>query len=463
MQYDIVINGGTIIEPKTESQTVGNIGIKDGKISVVTRERLKGREEIDARDRIVCPGFVDIHSHISFPLYPVWLSAKQGITTSLSGNCGLTPMMPIRDYLDKMEQSGYPINFATLAGHSWTFREMAGIKDPHAAASQDQIAEMLNIGEQALEEGAVGISFGLEYAPGAKWEEIEPLARLAAKYDKLVTIHTRRDSLDFAEGLYEAIQIAERTGARVQISHLAYQFGVHPEVAPMALCMIDRAVERKLPILCDSGIYEAFATFVKSAVFDDGWHERYGCQISDLMISTGKYVGRRATQDIIDDIKENEEGTVGTAFVGVLPDLGLALKRPYTMISTDAGLSDKPGSGHPQDVGTFPRVFQKLVREQGVLTMMEAVKKSSFMPAKQIGIAETKGWIGSGADADIVVFDPKTIKDNADYVGIGQPDAPPDGMEYVIVNGTVIVAKGQTIEDKMPGKIIRQPNKVWTL
>jgi len=463
MLYDIVINNGTIIEPKTERQTVGNIGIKNGKISVITRELLEGKEIIDAGNKIVCPGFVDIHSHLSFPLYPVWLSVKQGITTCLSGNCGMTPMMPVKNYLDQMEQKGYPINFATLAGHSWTFREMVGLQDPHSAATSEQIAEMVKIAEQALEEGAIGISFGLEYAPGATLEEILPLAALAAKYDKLVAIHTRKDSLDFAGGLYEAIELSEKTGARVQISHFAYQFGVHLEVAAMALCMIDHAIERKLPILCDSGVYEAFATFVKSAVFDDGWHERYGCRISDLMISTGKYVGQRATREIIDDIKTNEEGTVGTAFVGVLPDLALALKRPYTMISTDAGLSDKPGSGHPQDAGTFPRVFQKLVREQGALTMMEAVIKSSYLPAKQIGIADTKGWIGTGVDADLVVFDPTTIRDNADYVGIGQPDAEPTGIEYVIVNGVTVVAEGKAIEDRLPGKILRQRNKVWTL
>ncbi|MBR0599276.1 amidohydrolase family protein [Sinanaerobacter chloroacetimidivorans] len=463
MLYDIVVNNGTIIEPKREVQTVGNIGIKDGKIAVVCREKLQGKEMIDARNKIVCPGFIDIHSHLNFPLYPVWLSAKQGITTCLSGNCGMTPEMPIKAYLESMEEKGYPINFATLVGHSWTLREMAGIRDPHAAASPSQIEEMTKIAERALEEGAFGISLGLEYAPGAAPEEYMPLAELASKFDKLVAIHIRTDALDFARGLKEAISISEQTGARVQISHLAYQFGVHPEVTQMALCMIDNAAKKNLPVLCDSGIYEAFATFVKSAVFDDGWHERYGCQISDLMISTGKYAGQRATPEMIEDIKKYEEETVGTAFVGVIPDLALAIKQPYTMISTDAGLSEKPGNGHPQDAGTFPRVFQRLVREQGALSVMEAVKKSSYMPAKQMGISDTKGWIGTGADADLVVLDIKKVKDNADYVGIGRPDASPSGIEYVIVNGVTIVSEEKAIEDRLPGKILRQKNKVWTL
>lgn len=181
------------------------------------------------------------------------------------------------------------------------------------------------------------------------------------------------------------------------------------------------------------------------------------------MISSGKYVGQRATPEIYDYVRTQETETVGTAFVGVLPDLALAIKQPFTMISTDAGIVDEPGSGHPQDAGTYPRVFQKLVREQGVLTMMEAVKKSTWMPAVQMGISDIKGWLGTGADADIVVFDPRIIRDNADYVGIGRPDAEPTGVEYVIVNGVIIVAEEKAREDRLPGKVLRQPNKLWSL
>ena len=463
MRYDIVIEKGTIIDPKTKLQTVGNIGIKDGKIAVVSRENLQGEEKIDAAGKIVCPGFVDIHSHLNYPLYPAWLSAKQGITTCLSGNCGLTPKLPIKEYLDEIEQQGYPINFATLVGHSWKLREMVGLTDPHDTASPRQVAEMVELAEQALEEGAFGISFGLEYSPGATEEEYLPLAALAAKYDKLVPIHIRTDALDFAKGLREAIAMMEETGARVHISHLAYQFGVHPGVTEMALCMIRNAVEKGLPLMCDSGMYEAFATYVQSAVFEEGWHKRYGVRLSDLMICSGRYVGQRCTPEIYEYVRTQETDTVGTAFVGVLPDLGLAIKQPYTMISTDAGLVENPGEGHPQDAGTFPRVFQRLVREQGVLTLMEAVEKSTYMPAKQMGIADRKGWIGKGADADLVVFDPRTIRDNADYIGIGRPDAQPDGIEHVIVNGVAMISGGAIKEDRLPGEVLRQKNHVWKM
>ncbi len=201
MRYDIVIQNGVIIEPRSEIQTIGNIGILNGKIARISREPLEGNETIDATGQIVCPGFVDIHSHLNTDYYAAWLSAKQGITTCLSGNCGLTQTMPMKEYLDTIEKNGYPINFATLIGHSWTLREMVGIKSPTETATPKQTEEMVRIAAQALEEGALGLSLGLEYAPGATREEYMPLVELAAKYDKLVSIHIRTDALDFAVGL----------------------------------------------------------------------------------------------------------------------------------------------------------------------------------------------------------------------------------------------------------------------
>jgi N-acyl-D-amino-acid deacylase len=461
--YDIVIRNGTIIEPKTGVQTVGNIAVQGGKICEITREKITGKKEIDASDRIVCPGFVDIHSHLNYPLAPAWMSVRQGITTCLSGNCGLNADTPIKDFLDKIENQGYPLNFATLIGHSLRLRALVGLDDPYQTADEAQVKKMESLAAAGLEEGAFGVSLGLEYAPGANEAEYMPLVVLAARYGKLVPIHIRTDALDFAVGLREAIALAEKTGARIHISHLAYSFGVHPEVTEMAFVMIRNAIARGLPLLCDSGVYEAFATYVQSAVFDEGWHKRYGVELSDLMISSGKYVGRRATPEIYEYVRTQEKDTVGTAFVGVLPDLALAIRQPFTMISTDAGLVDAPGEGHPQDSGTYPKVFEELVRKQGALTMMEAVYKSTYMPALQMGIAGSKGWLGAGADADIVVFDPKTIRSNSDYVGLGSPDAHPDGIDYVLVNGVCAVEESKTAEERLSGRVLRQPNVLWRM
>ena len=459
--YDIVINGGTIFDPKTRIETIGNIGISEGVIKDISREKMEGKKIIDAKKKVVCPGFIDIHSHINFPIEPAWMSVRQGITTCLSGNCGLTPHLPISEYLDKIESQGYPLNFAMLVGHSWKLREMVGLSDIKQAADKDQMKQMVKLAEQALKDGAFGISFGIEYAPGTSDDECLSLVELAAKYDKLVTVHTRAGALDFAEGLYQVISWIEKTGVRVQVSHLIYMFGLHPHTMDMALSMINDAYERGLPILCDSGMYEAFATYVQSNAFDEGWYNWYQGELSDLMISSGKYKGMRATQEIYEDVRNNERDTVGTAFVGREPDVIKAILQPYTMISTDAGLVDAPGEGHPQDSGTFPKVFEKLVRKQGVLSMMDAVYKCTYMPAVQMGIEKNKGWLGTGADADIVIFNPRTIRSNSDYVGIGEPDAPPSGIEYVIVNGKCAVEDSKENRDVLAGKVLRQANGVW--
>ncbi|MDR3072854.1 MAG: amidohydrolase family protein [Clostridiales Family XIII bacterium] len=461
--YDISIMNGMIIDPKTQQTTIGHIGIKDGVIRAITRDRIDATEVIDATNRIVCPGFIDIHSHINYPLEPAWMSVRQGITTALSGNCGLNVDTPIKDFLDGIEKQGYPLNFATLIGHSWRLRALVGLNDSYDVADATQIEKMAALAEEGLEQGAFGVSLGLEYAPGANEEEYLPLVQVAARYGKLVPIHIRTDALDFANGLNEAIQMMKKTGARIHISHLAYQFGVHPEVTEMAMVMIRNTIKQGWPLLCDSGVYEAFATYIQSAVFDEGWNIRYGVNLNDLIISSGKYTGERATPEIYEYVRTQEESTVGTAFVGVWPDLVRAIKEPFTMISTDAGLVDAPGEGHPQDSGTFPKVFEKLVREQGALTLLEAVTKSTYMPAKQMGIADSKGFIGLGADADVVVFDPATIKSNSDYVGIGKPDAPPTGIDHVIVNGVSVVKDSKAVQSSLPGKILRQANIPWTL
>ena len=460
--YDIVILNGTLIEPKTELQTEANIGIQEGRIQEISHEVLIGKEEIDATGKFVCPGFIDVHSHLHFPIYPAWCSARQGITTVLSGNCGISNHMPIGKFLDEMEERGYPINYGTLVGHSWKLREMVGLVDSYQPASDRQIQEMERIAEQALADGAFGVSLGLEYSPGASKEEILALAKITARYGKLMPIHTRTDALNFASGLREVIDIMEETGVHMHISHLAYQYSLYPDVAAMALVMIDSARERGLNLTCDSGVYEAFATFVQSSVFDKGWEKRYNCHLSDLMISSGKYTGQKCTEEIYHYVREQEKDTVGTAFVGIIPDMIRLLKKPYVMVSTDAGLIEQPGMGHPQDSGTYPKLLGTIVREQGHLTLMEAIKKSTWLPAQLLEL-KNKGWLGKGADADLVIFEPRTVIDKSNYIGLGEPDTPPAGIEHVIVNGQIIIADGKARENCLPGQILRKENKVWQM
>ena len=160
--------------------------------------------------------------------------------------------------------------------------------------------------------------------------------------------------------------------------------------------------------------------------------------------------------------KETPDASV-TAFVGKPHEIALALKEPYVMMSTDGGFPNlEPGIGHPQTAGTYPKILKELVREQEVLTLMDFAKKSSFMPAQLFGL-ETKGFIGEGADADLMIFDLKRVKDNAAFPGLGDPMAQADGIEYVLVAGVPVIDQGEMQKQAKPGKSIFANTELWKI
>lgn len=460
VKYDIVIKGGDVIDTKEKTRTIANVGIIKDKVSIITRAEIEGKKTIDATGKFVCPGFIDIHSHLDIDTsdYTAGLALGQGITTALTGNCGLSEF-PIETFLKQTEERGYALNIATLVGHSFELRKLAGMEDAHAIASKDQIALMVELAEQALDEGAFGISMGLEYIPDVQKDEIYALASVAAKYDKLVPIHTRLDAYRSAEGLKEVFDIAQITGARVHISHLGYQCGYGQ--IEQAIQMLEEMREQGYKITCDSGAYEATGNYIGSQIFAPGWTERYGVNIDSLMVSSGPYIGQRCTTELWEELRKTAPQTLVTAFIGKYHEFIRALQLPYVCVSTDGGLGATPGEGHPQDTGTFPRVIGRFARELNAFSMIDAICKSTILPAQIIGL-ENKGWIGSGSDADIVIFDPNRIIDHAEYAGIGKPDAACEGMEYVIINGVPVMEAGQINKDVKPGKTIKQRNKIWS-
>lgn len=458
VQFDYVIENGTVIDPKTNLRTVGHVGIIKDKIAAVTRGDLEGKVKIDAEGKIVCPGFIDPHCHVDGFLYNGQCYAKMGVTTAITGNCGFGPH-PVGKFLDRIDNEGFPINQGVLVGHSFDLRAMVGLEDPYAVATPQQIRQMTEIAAQGLEEGALGISLGLEYAPATTMEEIKALAKLTARYDKVMPVHSRSDGWGSVKALREVVKIQELTGVRVLVSHLTYQNGMG--MMRESLQVLEKAYEQGYRIAVDSGAYHAFATFIGSEVFCQGWLEKYDCSYHDVLVSSGPHMGKRLTRELYEELVRTDPKTLCTAFVGKPYEVIKALKQPYVMVSTDGAVgSHQPGTGHPQDAGTYPRIFGRFVRELNALTTMEAVRKCTLMPAEFFGL-KNKGWLGTGADADIVVFDPQTIIDRADYMGIGMPDAPPLGIEYVFVNGCPVVKKGQLDEKAMPGRAIRQENRIW--
>lgn len=459
MIFDLVIKNGTLVDPERGQITVGSIGLTDGKIAAITREDIKGQEEIDAKLQIVSPGFIDIHAHLDGYLYSAQCMIKQGVTTSIGGNCGFGPL-ELDAFFNDLETKGYPLNQAMMVGHSFTLREKAGLTNPYIAATPDQIAQMVYLLEKAFDEGAIGLSFGLEYAPGTSFEEILALSKIAAKYGKLVSVHTRTDSWQGIGAVKEAIRITELTGVSLQISHLVYQVGMG--MMTEALEVINEAVRNGLDVTGDSGLYHAFATFIGSAVYDEGCLEKWGCGYDSLYVATGKYAGQNCTKAIFEELRTKHKEDVVVAFVGKEKEVYEALLPEYMMVSSDGGVgSPTPGNGHPQDAGTFPRFFEKMLRERNDFSLVEGVRKCSLLPAQRLGLKD-KGRIKIGADGDLVVFNLNQIADQANYPGLGQPDAPPQGIETVIVNGKVVLDKGEIKVESLPGKPIRSSKAFWS-
>jgi N-acyl-D-amino-acid deacylase len=253
--------------------------------------------------------------------------------------------------------------------------------------------------------------------------------------------------------LVEAIDIARQTGARIQISHLVYQYGTG--MMDEALAVISRARADGLDIRFDSGMYTQWATHIGAVLFSEASIELNSWKLEDILVVTGKYNGKRMNKEIYRDLRENDPHAAVVVFTGVEEEIYMALNHPYAMPSTDTG-AYAPGEGHPQIAGSFPRYFRQMVGERYELTIMEAVRKATLLPAETLGF-HSKGRLREGMDADLVVFDIKVIMDKADF---GLPNATPEGIDYVFISGKLALAKGKLINTRS-GKAVRCTKPVY--
>jgi N-acyl-D-amino-acid deacylase len=427
--FDLAIVNGIIVDSCQRRCYKGNIYSKNGKIAAISPLRYDAAEVVDADGSYIAPGFIDIHTHTEgFPKTAEMLM-RQGVTTVVNGNCGLG-QRDLGAFFERMRQEKFPLNQLQLCGAT-TLRERAGQTDAYSPMTEEQINASVKMLETDIEAGACGVSFGLEYVPGASYEEVKRLSQIAANRGKLVAVHTRSDCWQGLDALDEMINIAEETGASVQISHVVYQYGFG--MMRQALDKIADAVASGIDISCDSGMYTSFATSIGSAVFDGGCIEKWGCDYSDLTVN-----GERLTEEKFHALRRNKPKTACTALIGVAEEIPMAFELPYMMVSSDAGvgeaLSGDVNNGHPQDAATFPRFIRELVLERKQLTLPDAIARITLLPAERLGL-RSNGKLTNGADADLVVFDLAKIREKADFPHIGSPSEPPDGINAVIVGG----------------------------
>ncbi len=446
-----LIYGGRVIDPAQNINEVANVLIEDGEIACITQESPEHDELIDATGRFVVPGFIDIHMHED-PYDPEKGELLQdisrsmllmGVTTAIGGNCGDNYADP-RLYLDHIDEYGNCMNLGLLVGHTWV-REQCGGTDKYAQVDDAVIDRMEAMAKDCLDCGCMGVSFGVKYVPGTRMEEMTRLAALCAPSGRLVTSHVRNDVSRVFAAVREMDDLAKATGCRVQISHIG-SMGGYGQMKQL-LADIEGYRANGTDIMCDCYPYTAFSTFIGSTTYDPENFAEYDADYSAILMSTGKYAGKRCTKEIYEWERANAPEDITVGFLMTEEDVDMALRHPLVMLGSD-GLRHGD-QGHPRAAGAFPRFIAEYIRT-GKVSLMEGLAKMTSMPAERLGLAR-KGNLKTGSDADIVIFNYATICDKATFE---QPALPPEGIDYVLIGGKTAVKDGK-IADEHLGRSVR--------
>ena len=457
--FDLALNGGYVIDPRNKISSILNIGIKDGKIATLSANLLRAKETLDIRGLTVAPGFVDLHMHEdpyneatdSFEFCIAHSMLRMGVTTMISGNCGIGPACSA-EYIEAVNRKGYPSNIGFLANQE-SLCKAAGYTDKYAPVDEKGLAKMADFLEKELDAGCVGCSMGLEYMPGTDREEILTIMKVVKKKNKLFTVHQRKDAQYALESVEEVISCAKETGVSLQISHLASMCGFGNMEA--ILSTIDSARASGQDIGFDVYPYYAFCTYIGSAVFDEGFLANFGLGdegYEKIQATYGPLAGKRFTKETFLAQRKEMPDALAVAYVLKEDEVDRVISHPASIVISDGIYSNR--QGHPRGSGAFPKLISEYVRERKLLSLENAIEKITDLPAKRLGLTQ-KGHLTPGADADLVIFNYETIKDGATYE---EPLLPPKGIEYVIIGGKIVL-KNNTITSEILGKPIILLNK----
>ncbi len=436
--HETVIINGLVADPIEGLQKL-NLAINRGIITKVTPDLLAGEEVIDAEGKYVSPGFIDIHMH-TYPfdqsgfIETLNAMARMGVTTVLDGHCGLGSSDFAKSETEFLKEPS-PVNYTCLVGHL-SLRMMVGCSDLFGPAADDEIAAMILILQEALNAGAPGLSFSLEYVPGTSLKEQLALCEALSAYQgRIVSTHFRYDADRALEAVGEMILVARETGVKYQVSHIGScaAFGQMRQ----ALQMLEAARLGGVDILADIYPYDSFMTAVGSPVFAPNCIERWQADYGDLYVVDGSHKGSRCSRDIFNEIREQEPSVMVMAEVMNESEIKEAICHPLTMLASDGMLFN--GQGHPRGAGAFPRFLGRYVRDLALMDWPAAIDKISAMPARRLDFGD-RGQIKEGFAADVTIFDPQTITDCATSE---EPAKAPLGIDRVLVGGIETVKAGQ--------------------
>ena len=447
-QYDVVISRGRVIDPETKLDAVRDVGIRGNKIAAVSEAPLTGKTTVDAHGLVVTAGFIDLHQHGQTP-ENYRFKARDGVTTALELEVGVSPV----DVWYAQREGKSLINFGATVGHIPV--RIAVMHDTGAflprdraintVATPEQMQQILSLLRTGLDQGALGIGLGIAYVPGATREEIFRVFQLASERKLPVYVHLRSSGPVEPGGidaLQEAMADAAGSGARLHVVHIT---STELRETTLALQMIEGAHQHGLDFTTEAYPYTAGMTDIGSAIFSPGWQQRNGgITYKDLQWAA---TGERLTPETF--AKYRKQG--GMVAIHSIPESVVkeAMADPDVMIASD-GILDH-GKGHPRAAGCYARVLGKYVREEHVLSVMDALRKMSLLPAEMLRMPN-KGRLQVGADADITIFDPERVIDKATFENPAQYS---EGIPYVMVNGGWVVKNSRIQEGVFPGRGLR--------
>jgi N-acyl-D-amino-acid deacylase len=499
--YDILITNGTILDGSGAGGRSADLAVKDGRIASIGRLRgATARETIDAKGLAVAPGFIDVHTHADAIARTPGAEnfVRMGVTTVVAGNCGGSAL-DVGEALTNIRQIGSAINFATLIGHNTVRRAVMGNANREPTVAE--LARMKSLVWKAMADGAVGFSTGLEYVPGtyARTSEILELARVAANAGGLYASHMRDEGNALEAAIQETVGIGEQSMCRVEISHLKVDSPSRWGASGAALSIIDAARKRGIDVKADQYAYTAASSTlgirfpswvlegdqdaVAARLTDPGSWETIKAEMRaqlgargfpDLAFSVvasytadpalnGLSIKQIAAAQLGSDSLDAQMETArqmmihgGASMVYHLmsgEDVDRIMKHPQVGIASDSSvLTAGEGVPHPRGYGNTVRVLGEYVRKRHVLTLEEAVRKMTSLPAEHFRFAR-RGLLKEGYAADITIFNPATVGDAATFE---KPHAYALGVPYVIVNGAVVVRNGEQTSAR-PGQVLQSP------
>lgn len=488
--YDLVISGGRVLDPETGLDAVRDVGIRGGRIVAVSELPLAGQQVFDAGGLVVAPGFVDLHSHAVNTLFGSRMQVLDGVTTQLELENGV---LPVDAWYERMAAEGRPANYGATA--SWTYARIAAMtgvppeptigyylraqgnthwmRDPAEAAQREQIVGYL---AEGLRQGALGVGVNAGYAPGYDIREMKAVHELAARYDgRPVVYHLRHMGVGADKSAYSAIVevlgLTAATGGTAHVCHINSSSGV--DVAN-TLSLLRAARGQGMRVTTEAYPYGAGSTVIGADFLrDPDFPARLGHGPEAIVyLPTGERVAS------MERLRELQAADPGGLILRHFLDLSDAERKrllddvmvdPMVIVASDAmpWLAGRrflqgewpppPGAmAHPRSAGTFARFLRTYVREEGRLTLLEALRKMTLDPAQALEAASPdfrrKGRLQPGADADIVVFDPERIADRATYE---RPAAGSAGFALVLVGGTAVVRDDSLVPGSLPGRPLR--------